>query len=212
MTNLRLAHAIQNKAGPASGLRVGVVQSVDDASNLTAIVGGATVPVSYLSSYAPTPGDNVCILYFGAVWLALGAVDAAVNPQSQWITYTPSWVADTTNPAIGNGTITGNYKILGGIGFATINISTGSSTTFGSGGYSFGLPFNLGGSSTAICGSGYVFDASAGVYYAGSCGVSGVGNNYARLRTHAAGNCSASVPVTLASGDALDLIICAEVD
>lgn len=57
-----------------------------------------------------------------------------------WTTYTPTWTA-STNPAIGNGTITGRYLKVGRKCIAVIKVTMGSTTTYGSGGYSFGLPF-----------------------------------------------------------------------
>lgn len=57
-----------------------------------------------------------------------------------WTTYTPTWTA-SSNPAIGNGTITGRYLKVGRKCIAIVKITMGSATTYGSGGYSFGLPF-----------------------------------------------------------------------
>lgn len=55
--------------------------------------------------------------------------------------YTPTWTAATTNPAIGNGTIVSRYMRRGKIVTATINLTSGSTTTYGSGAWSFTLPF-----------------------------------------------------------------------
>ncbi|MEV5712220.1 hypothetical protein AB0K82_44605, partial [Actinoallomurus sp. NPDC052274] len=57
-----------------------------------------------------------------------------------WTDYTPSWGASTTNPAIGNGTITGRYKRIGKTVFYKVVVTMGSTTTFGSGRWSIGLP------------------------------------------------------------------------
>jgi hypothetical protein len=57
-----------------------------------------------------------------------------------WTTYTPTWTA-TSNPAIGNGTITGRYLKVGRRCIAVVKLTMGGTTTYGSGGYSFGLPF-----------------------------------------------------------------------
>ncbi|MFE1925789.1 hypothetical protein ACFW91_24860 [Streptomyces asoensis] len=57
-----------------------------------------------------------------------------------WTTYTPTWTA-TSNPAIGNGAITGRYLKVGRKCTAVVKITMGSSTTYGSGGYNIGLPF-----------------------------------------------------------------------
>lgn len=57
-----------------------------------------------------------------------------------WTSYTPTWTAATTNPAIGNGTITGRYKQIGKLCTASFQLSAGSTTTFGAGAYTIGLP------------------------------------------------------------------------
>lgn len=58
-----------------------------------------------------------------------------------WTSYTPQWTASTTNPSIGNGTISGKYRYasLQVIELAVI-IRPGSTTTFGSGQYRISLP------------------------------------------------------------------------
>ena len=63
------------------------------------------------------------------------------NNVSQLYTYTPTWTAATTNPSLGNGTLVGQYRRVGRHVFGTINFTAGSTTTFGTGSWSFGLPF-----------------------------------------------------------------------
>ena len=57
-----------------------------------------------------------------------------------WDTYTPTWTAATTNPAIGNGTIEGRYSQNGKTVHGYVRIKAGSTTTFGSGGWRVSLP------------------------------------------------------------------------
>lgn len=57
-----------------------------------------------------------------------------------WTAYTPVWTGATTNPVIGNGSITGAYQALGKHISFRIIIVAGSTTTFGSGAYSFTYP------------------------------------------------------------------------
>lgn len=54
--------------------------------------------------------------------------------------YLPTWTGSGGNPAIGNGTIEGLYSQVGKHVTARITITAGSTTTFGSGDWSFGLP------------------------------------------------------------------------
>lgn len=57
-----------------------------------------------------------------------------------WTTYTPTWGAVTTAPALGNGTIAGRYCIMGKTAHVRITLVTGSTTTFGTGAWTWTLP------------------------------------------------------------------------
>jgi hypothetical protein len=63
------------------------------------------------------------------------------NMSSAWTAYTPDWTAASSNPAIGNGTIEGYYKIIGKTCFVRGNIVIGSTTTFGTGEWYVSMPF-----------------------------------------------------------------------
>lgn len=58
-----------------------------------------------------------------------------------WTPYTPSWTASTTNPVLGNGTLAGQYIKWGRTCTASVILTMGSTTTYGSGNYTFTLPF-----------------------------------------------------------------------
>lgn len=57
-----------------------------------------------------------------------------------WATYTPAWTASTTNPTLGNGTLNGFYREIGKTIDYRIELTIGSTTTFGSGSYRLSLP------------------------------------------------------------------------
>lgn len=57
-----------------------------------------------------------------------------------WISYTPTWTAGTTNPTLGNGTLTGGYRRIGDRIDFWISLTMGSTTTYGSGSYRFSIP------------------------------------------------------------------------
>jgi hypothetical protein len=78
---------------------------------------------------------------------------------SAWTNYTPTWTSTGTAPAIGNGTITGRYKQIGKLVTLTIKVLFGSTTTFGTGAYSFSLPVTAAGSVDQV-GSAYMRDTS----------------------------------------------------
>jgi hypothetical protein len=58
-----------------------------------------------------------------------------------WTAYTPQWTAASVNPAIGDGTIEGYYKVIGKTCFVRGNIAMGSTTTFGTGEWYVSMPF-----------------------------------------------------------------------
>ena len=59
-----------------------------------------------------------------------------------WVAYTPTWTATTTNPTIGNGTLSGYYTKIGKTVHFRIIIVFGTTTNAGSGIYFFGIPVN----------------------------------------------------------------------
>ncbi|MET9088151.1 hypothetical protein ABZX77_40780 [Streptomyces sp. NPDC004237] len=70
-----------------------------------------------------------------------------------WTAYTPVWTSTGTAPAIVNGTLTGRYMKVGRTVTCEINLVAGSSTTFGTGNYSWSLPVTAASSGMAIVGS-----------------------------------------------------------
>jgi len=60
--------------------------------------------------------------------------------QAAWTSYTPTWTSTGTAPVLGNGTIVGYYAKVGRLVTAKIAMEGGSTTTFGTGSYSFTLP------------------------------------------------------------------------
>lgn len=79
--------------------------------------------------------------------------------------YTPAWTSSGTNPAIGNGSITGGYRLAGKMLDFWARVVTGSTTTYGSGTYSLSIPAGL----TPISGrailTGSLIDSSASQTY-----------------------------------------------
>lgn len=70
----------------------------------------------------------------GGAWLTVGTFGA-------WKTYTPVW-AGTSNPSLGNGSIEGRYSQNGKTVDFSIVLTVGSTTTRGSGNWTFSLPVN----------------------------------------------------------------------
>ena len=77
----------------------------------------------------------------GSVVITGSLTVSGSNITSAWTAYTPTWTAASSNPAIGNGTIEGYYKVVGKTCFVRGNIAMGSTTTFGSGEWYVSMPF-----------------------------------------------------------------------
>lgn len=65
-----------------------------------------------------------------------------------WTAYTPTWAAETSNPTLGDGTIGGAYRLDGKTLFIRVELVWGSTTSGGSGPWTFGLPASI----TAVTG------------------------------------------------------------
>ena len=57
-----------------------------------------------------------------------------------WTSYTPTWTSDSTPPSLGNGTLTGAYKVIGKTCFVRVRLVWGTTTTNGTGVFYFDLP------------------------------------------------------------------------
>jgi hypothetical protein len=77
-----------------------------------------------------------------------------------WTTYTPTWTAATTNPVLGNGTIAGRYRKFGRTVHLQIDLTMGSTTTYGTGAWSLSLPMAAGSSTGSRIGVAQALGAS----------------------------------------------------
>lgn len=131
------------------------------------------------------------------------------------VTFTPGWYsASDPQPVIGNGTLSGYYNVSGGLMHWLILLLAGSSTTFGTGAWSFSLPtdfeFTLQGVASAVArDSDLVKDyggvARIGAVPTGGIGALGVDLNFAVIFGTNTTPASPSVPITWANGDSLIL-------
>ena len=118
-----------------------------------------------------------------------------------WTAYTPTWGGNTTNPAIGNGTITGSYCQIGKTVFGRVKIVVGSTTTFGSGAYFLSLPVTAA-STDQSAGQGILADNSASTRYTVVLTPSSTTNVWIRYGANALDTTSAA-PMTWATNDNL---------
>jgi len=121
-----------------------------------------------------------------------------------WTTYTPTWTAASSNPSIGNGTLTGRYKIIGKTCFITVDITMGSTTTYGSGAWYIGLPQQAA-SSAGILLSVTLLDSGTAWYNALLNGARAAFTDKAEIQYHSGVNLtdsvSSSTPFTWANSD-----------
>jgi hypothetical protein len=82
-------------------------------------------------------------------------------------TYTPTWTGSLTNPAIGNGTLSGEYVRIGDMCTVNIYCLMGSTTTFGTGSWRWDLPFTPT-TSTKSVGNCLLFEQGV-AFYTGVC-------------------------------------------
>ncbi len=109
--------------------------------------------------------------------------DALGGVADAWTSYTPTWSSLGTQPALGNGTLTGYYRQTGKWVEVQISLTMGSTTTYGTATYQFLLPVtavrtNQIGSSALLdsgtadkAGSAYLIDTTHVVPLSSSGGV-----------------------------------------
>jgi len=115
-------------------------------------------------------------------------------------TYTPAWTA-SVNPAIGNGTLSGRYVIVGGLCNVQISLTMGSTTTFGTGEWSFSVPVV---SVAASTGQVWALDSGT-AFFIGICRINAGVATLAIFSNNAGSAWSQSQPFTWASGDQIEL-------
>ncbi|MFI8297278.1 hypothetical protein ACIGCZ_15195 [Streptomyces nigra] len=99
-------------------------------------------------------------------WVVGEVVSAAVMNQeirdqfnsmfSAWTAYTPTWTSTGTAPSLGNGTILGRYMKIGRTVICHINMTAGSTTTYGTGNYNWSLPFQAANAGASYVGTAHL--------------------------------------------------------
>lgn len=121
-----------------------------------------------------------------------------------WTAFTPTWTGASSNPAIGNGTLTGAYNQLGKLLFCRIRLVVGSTTTFGTGEWRFTLPNSLSAAATESV-TAFANDDSTATCHVARASVAASGT-FLTLRSHGGtGNFAATVPFTWATSDVLEI-------
>ncbi|WP_435601441.1 hypothetical protein [Streptomyces sp. C10-9-1] len=156
----------------------------------------ATIPSPVEGMMAWLQDTNTLTEYNGSAWVTVLSGGA-------WSSYTPSWTAATTNPVLGNGTISGEYTRVGDTVTFAAYITAGSSTTFGSGGWSISLPVQSAATMDRI-GDVMVGDATSPTLYSMGAAYIAASASHAALYVGGVqdgGRISATYPQTWADGD-----------
>lgn len=93
--------------------------------------------------------------------VATNAAIALSKLAGSWTSYTPTWTTSGTAPSAGNANFYGKYIQVGKLVMTQVRFVAGSTTTFGTGAFSFSLPVAIGASGFQAFGSGYIYDNSA---------------------------------------------------
>lgn len=121
-----------------------------------------------------------------------------------WTTNTPTWGADTVNPAIGNGTNVGRYVKIGRIVVFEFTIIMGSTTTYGSGNYTYSLPYTAATVTSLVnVGSLLLIDNSPTTYRVGLCLISSAGTTMRWTIDSLGGIMDLNNPISLTTNDSI---------
>ncbi len=129
----------------------------------------------------------------------------ALEANPAWTSYSPTWSSTGTNPTLGNGTLTGAYRQTGATVHFRLLLTTGGTTTYGTGTYRFSLP--VGGKIGCLL-NAHVVDTSTTNRYTGNAIILTTSTTGANMVINVHGTNStvgATVPFTFASGDVLAL-------
>lgn len=120
---------------------------------------------------------------------------------------TVNWKGDSADPAIGDGTIVAKAALDGNFIWASVIITMGSTTTFGTGNWYVTLPSPYNANATAeATGSAYVFDAGT-AYLLGTCFVHAGSNKIYIAGQSVINFFNATVPITWVATDTLTFSI-----
>lgn len=182
----------------------GTIQVGGRVSGFTGLTPGASYYVSSTAgAITTTAGANP--RYVGQADSTTSIV-LSPNPPLKtggFATFTTTWTGASGNPAIGNGTKTSSYLQIGKLVFLRINLNMGSTTTYGTGQWTFSLPVAAAAGTGAAGGysNGHleVFDSSAGSY---SIGLAAMTTSVcAGIFSGTTGVLGSAIPIAWATGD-----------
>lgn len=120
--------------------------------------------------------------------------------------YRPTFSSGGTAPALGNGTLSGVWSRSGSQVTASVNFTVGSTTTLGSGGLQFGLPFKRSSGDVIYPGTARISDVSASTGYFAVAQIPG-NVAYVTLIRDTTGAVTYNSPVALTAGDTISVSV-----
>ena len=157
--------------------------------------------ISVVASYATT--TQRITFNQGSFLICSESVYAAFQFDQLNRNQTVTWTASSVNPTLGNGQLYYDVDIVGGMCFYNINLLIGSTTTLGTGEWSFSIPFRA---KTNAIGSVYVVDSGV-AYTTAVCKVDATDLVVTCYANGSATGFSSTSPFSWTTNDALRLSI-----
>jgi hypothetical protein len=167
-----------------------------------------TVPVGLQLLFEGSIGDKILVALprAGAGYISAfspyGSTSICIEGSEISGSYQPTWTTLATDPTLGNGTLTGSYYKIGKLVHVDLDLSIGSTTTFGTGNeWFFSVPSTAGKSTRGLA---FYFDVSAVNAYSGICNMV-AGNSTLEIwaDNDGAARWGPTTPVIHATGDTL---------
>lgn len=118
------------------------------AGSIVPYAGVATGLLEVIDGWLPRSGQAVSRIRYADLFAEIGTLYGAGDGSTtftlpdDWVSYTPTWATSGGAPSIGNGTLTGRYRILSPkTVIFQVFLTFGSTTSGGSGTFTFTLPF-----------------------------------------------------------------------
>lgn len=135
------------------------------------IIAGAAVPMVTVANYSNAFDPGYLDIPMNITFAGSSAIDQTSSAEKlinrTQITYTPTWAADSGSLVIGDGAISGKYRLDGDLCHVEIFFKVGATTTLGAASpFQFGLPFTATPSAVAglrmAAGTAYINDTGSG--------------------------------------------------